>query len=60
MTGRTTSSETLLNQRNPIETNATIASKLREAAVLLEAQEASPSRSVAYFKAANTIEMTAR
>lgn len=56
MTGRTMSYQTLLNRRNRFETNATIASKLREAAVLLEAQEASPSRSFAYFKAANTIE----
>lgn len=57
MKGHTMSSgHTVLNQRNGFETNATIASKLREAAAFLEAQEASPFRSLAYLKAADTIE----
>jgi DNA polymerase/3'-5' exonuclease PolX len=38
------------------ETNAMVASTLREAAALLKAQDASPFRSLAYSKAAATIE----
>jgi len=38
------------------ETNAKVASALREAASLLKAQDASPFRSLAYLKAATTIE----
>ena len=51
-----TSARTVRNQRDRFEINATIASKLREAAALLKAQEASPYRSLAYLNAASTIE----
>ncbi|GAA3735639.1 hypothetical protein GGR91_001477 [Sphingorhabdus rigui] len=50
------SARTVRNHTNGFETNATIASHLREAAALLKAQQASPYRSLAYLKAASTIE----
>lgn len=43
-------------QQRGFETNAMVASRLREAAALLKAQDASPFRSLAYLKAATTIE----
>jgi hypothetical protein len=50
------SARTVRNHTSGFETNATIASYLREAAALLKAQQASPYSSLAYLKAASTIE----